>query len=113
MNDVSHIEIPTTDVNKAKDFYSRIFGWECESSGDYVMWRPPEGVGGGFTKESKPTTDGVILYIQVEDIEKTLNEVEQAGGKKVVSKTKISDEFGFYAIFLDPCEQVMGLWSKK
>lgn len=108
-----HIEIPTTDVAKSKDFYGKVFGWQFEDAGGYVTYSPPEGVGGGFTTNSKPTTNGVIIYIEVEDIDKKLAEIEQAGGKKVIPKTKISDEFGFYALFADPCGNTIGIWSKK
>ncbi len=114
MHGFCHIEIPTTDVNRSKDFYGNVFGWKFEDSlGDYLMFRPPEGLAGGFTTMSKPTTDGVILYIDVEDIDKTFEDIEKAGGKKVTPKTKISDEFGFYALFLDPCGNSIGLWSKQ
>ncbi|TES92819.1 MAG: VOC family protein [Candidatus Cloacimonadota bacterium] len=115
MHGICHIEIPTTDANKSKEFYGRIFGWEFEDGlgGEYVTFKPPEGVGGGFDKERKPCTDGVAIYIEVEDIESKLTEIEGAGGKKLVPKTKISDEYGYYAMFLDPVGNSVGLWSKK
>jgi predicted enzyme related to lactoylglutathione lyase len=111
MHGVCHIEIPTTDPQKSKDFYGAVFGWQCEDSGDYVMWRA-HGVNGGFTKESAPAEGGVLLYIEVEDIEKKLADVVSAGGTKLTEKTKISDEFGFFALFKDPCANTLGLWSK-
>ena len=111
MHGVCHIEIPTTDPQKSKDFYGAVFGWQCEDSGDYVMWRA-QGVSGGFTTESAPADGGVLLYIEVEDIEKKLADIEKAGGTKVTEKKKISDEFGFYALFKDPCANTLGVWSK-
>lgn len=67
---------------------------------------------GVWTKEKKPTTDGVTIYIEVEDIEAKLKEIEATGGKIQKEKTKISDEFGFYALFFDPSGNSIGLWSK-
>jgi predicted enzyme related to lactoylglutathione lyase len=48
----------------------------------------------------------------VKDIEKKLREIEHAGGKIIKEKTGISPEFGFYALFNDPCGSLMGLWSR-
>jgi predicted enzyme related to lactoylglutathione lyase len=114
MHGFCHIEIPTTDASKSKAFYSGIFGWKMnESNPDYIMFSTPDDEGGGFTTTSKPTTNGVILYIEVENIEKKLREIENAGGTVVKPKTGISEEFGFFALFSDPCGTIMGLWSKK
>lgn len=114
MHGFCHVEIPTTDAKKSQEFYGKVFGWKFEETpGDYVMFRPPEGLGGGFTTESRPSKDGAVLYIEVADIDKKLGEIEQSGGKRLVQKTKISDEFGFYALFVDPCGNSVGLWSKQ
>ena len=114
MHGFSHIEIPTTDVKKSREFYSKMFGWKMyENRPDYVMFTTEDNQGGGLTPQSKPTQDGVILYIEVEDIAKKLGEIEAAGGNKVKDKTEISPEFGLYGLFTDPCGNIMGLWSKK
>ena len=113
MHGFCHTEIPTTDLQKSKEFYSKIFGWKMdEGMPDYVMFSTGDNQGGGLTPQSKPTQDGVILYIEVEDIPAKLGEIEAAGGKKVKDKTGILPEFGFYGLFTDPCGNIMGLWSK-
>jgi predicted enzyme related to lactoylglutathione lyase len=113
MHGINHIEIPTTDAQKSKDFYIKIFGWKMnEDMPGYVMFTTGDNQGGGFTEERKPSEDGVVLVIEVEDIPKKLGEIEAAGGKKVKEKTAISPEFGFYALFTDPSGNIMGLWSK-
>ena len=114
MHGFCHIEIPTTDAKKSKEFYTKMFGWKTEEAmPSYMMFNAPDGPGGGFTTTIKPTKDGIILYIEVEDINKKFEEIEKTGGEKLVSKTKISDEHGFYGIFADPCGNSIGLWSKK
>ena len=114
MHGFCHFEIPTSDAQKSKIFYSKMFGWKMiESDPNYIMFSTPDDEGGGFSTSIKPTKDGVVLYIEVEDIEKKLKDIESAGGKKVKGKTGISEEFGFYALFTDPCGNIMGLWSKK
>ena len=68
MHGFAHIEIPTTDTQKSKEFYSKIFGWKIdESAPNYVTFSTGDNQGGGFTQESKPAQDGVVLYIEVED----------------------------------------------
>jgi predicted enzyme related to lactoylglutathione lyase len=114
MHGFCHIEIPTTDPQRSKKFYSEVFDWQMnESMPDYIMFSTPDDEGGGFTTTKKPTADGVVLYIEVENIDKKLVEIEQAGGRTVKGKAGISEEFGFYAQFTDPVGNIMGLWSRR
>lgn len=115
MSKIVHIEIPAPDLMKAKEFYSRLFGWKVEFTPemDYAVWSTPEeGVAGGFDKSYRPTNDGVLLHIGVDNIEAKLREIEAAGGKVVKEKTKISDEHGYYAVFTDVFGNKLALWSK-
>ena len=113
---IVHMEIPMTDLNKAKDFYEKIFDWEIAlQTGyeDYAFFKDAEdGIGGAFQKSDKPLEEA-MLYINVSDITQILAEIEDAGGKKIQEKTKISDEHGYYAIFEDTCGNQMGLWSRN
>ena len=114
MHGFCHIEIPTTDAKKSKEFYNKIFGWKInDSMPGYMMFTTPDEDGGGFATTSKPSQDGVVVYIEVANIETNLNEIEAAGGKIIKGKTGISPEFGFYALFTDPCGNIMGLWSNR
>lgn len=114
MHGICHIEIPTTDPQKSKEFYSKIFDWKMnQEMGEYITFSTPDNDGGGFTTDSKPVKDGVVLYIKVEDINKKLEEIKGAGGQVVKEKTGISEEYGYYALFTDPCGNIMGLWSKQ
>jgi predicted enzyme related to lactoylglutathione lyase len=101
-------------MQKSKDFYSKVFGWKVtEDVPGYVLFKTGDNQGGGFTKDSKPSQDGVVLYIEVDDINKKMEEIETAGGKKLKDKTQISPEYGSYALFNDPCGNIMALWSQK
>lgn len=114
MHGFCHIEIPTTDAKRSKEFYYKIFGWKIvEGMPGYLIFSTPEKNSGGFTTDSKPSTDGVILYIEVADIDRNLREVEDAGGKIVKGKTLLQDESGNYALFTDPSGNIMGLWSNR
>lgn len=116
MHGFCHLEIPSKDFERSKNFYGKIFGWKFEEMQgmDYMLFMPPDGMGGGFTKSSEPSTKpGFLPYIEVVDIQATLDTVESMGGGKVIDKTIISPEQGFFAIFNDPDGNRLGLWSKK
>ena len=49
-NPFVHVELMTTDVVKAKEFYSGLFDWKLEDipGMDYTMINVGEGTGGGM-----------------------------------------------------------------
>ena len=51
-----------------------------------------------------------MVYIQVEDIEVTLEMINENGGKTYVPKTPVED-MGSFALFHDPDGNVLGLWQ--
>ncbi|MBE0433098.1 VOC family protein [candidate division WOR-3 bacterium] len=114
MHGFTHIEIPTNDPQKSKAFYGKLFGWKLNDTiSDYVMFSTGDNQGGAFTTNAKPSRDGVVLYIEVEDITEKLTEIEAAGGKKLKNKTQISPQYGYYCTFTDPCGNIMALWSRQ
>jgi len=119
-NKIGWFEIFVNDFDKAKDFYSKLFNWEFKLSQatSSLYWNIYTGegsIGGGLMKKTKPEHNGqsVILYIEVEDIDKTLKRAVELGGQIVKEKTLISNTAGYYALFNDPDNNLMGLWSMK
>jgi catechol 2,3-dioxygenase-like lactoylglutathione lyase family enzyme len=57
-NPFVHVELNTTDVDKAKAFYTKLFDWELRDmpmpSGMYTTIGVGEGTGGGLTKQMMP-----------------------------------------------------------
>src|SRR5436305_8441077 len=75
-NPFCHVELNTTDVKKAKDFYSKLFNWKLEDlpaptpGGDYTMIGVGEGTGGGMMKNHIPGALSLWLsYVLVSDFE--------------------------------------------
>ena len=115
MNKIAHIEIPSTNLAKSTAFYSKLFGWKIDpGSDDYVTFSVTGGIGGGFEKVKKAPGEGLMVYVEVEDIEATLKKAEELGAKVVTPVTEIGDNWGHWAQFKDPggCTGV-GLWSRK
>jgi len=113
-----HAELPTPDLEKSQSFYEGSFGWTFRivpGMETYAMFTTPNGFGGGFDAgpDAEPASGaGPILHIEVDDIDAALTKIADAGGATVIGKTKISDEFGYYAIFLDNVGNRLGLWSQ-
>jgi uncharacterized protein len=110
-NALNWFEIPMTDVARAKKFYETIF--EIEMFGmtmggmEMIMFpmQAPHS-GGGLAKSEfhKPSSEGSIIYLNANpDLQLVLDRIEKAGGKIVMPKTKISEEIGAMAMFID-CE---------
>jgi len=120
-NPIGWFEIRVEDFERAKKFYEELFGWEfsVSQSSNSIYWNIHTGdnsIGGGFNKKDLKNDGGgqsVILYIEDDNIEKTLEKVQKLGGKIATSKTLISERAGYFALFRDLDNNLMGLWSKK
>jgi predicted enzyme related to lactoylglutathione lyase len=113
-NKICYFELITPDIKRSSTFYSGVFGWAVTPSGeDYAMVDAGGGLEGGFSPAMPGIASGVCIYIQVDDIEAALKSIISAGGQQVLAKTKISDEYGYYALFSDPAGNVIGLWNKS
>lgn len=112
-NAISWFEIPATDIDRAQNFYETIFQIKMQPM-DFqgVKMRmfpiddPMKGIGGtiidtgGFHNPSG--TDGPLIYLNGNpDLQIILDRVEAAGGKIMVPKKMISDEYGDMGIFID------------
>jgi len=115
--DFCHVGLFTTDPEKTRAFYESIFGWTFDAIpgfDTYLMFATPSGLGGGFDSgpnAEPPGESGPILHLEVDDINATLARIAEAGGTTLVPKTKISDKFGSFALFLDNVGNRIGLWS--
>jgi len=113
MHGICHIEIPAKDYSRMGKFYADVFGWGTEDipAMNYMMFKPPDGVSGGFDKNlAIAPTGGITLYIEVEEIDTILQKVEQHGGKTDKPKEQIPG-VGHIAYFFDVEGNRIGLWS--
>jgi predicted enzyme related to lactoylglutathione lyase len=112
--DVCHTECPTIDLQASKTFDSPVFGWSFQDipgTGDCALLSTPRGQQGGRSggrHAEAPTDKRPIAPIEVVDVDAALGRIHQLGGRTLTPKTWISDEFGFYALFLDNVENHLG-----
>ena len=110
-NAINWFEIPAANFDRAKKFYSEVLGnefQEMEMMGTKMAFLTDDqsSVGGAICSGEgyKPSAEGSLVYLNGgDDLGKPLSRVEAAGGKVVLPKTKISDEIGYMAMFMD-CE---------
>ncbi|HSU29530.1 MAG TPA: VOC family protein [Chitinophagaceae bacterium] len=122
-NAISWFEIPSSNLERAQQFYETIFGVKLFPMDlpnikmrMFPIDDPLKGIGGaivdsgGFHKPS--ATDGPLVYLNGNpDVQKILDKVEAAGGKVMVPKTEISPEYGFMAVIIDTEGNRVGLHS--
>ena len=114
-NPFVHVELQTSDTNKAKHFYSQLFAWELEDHqiGDmtYTMVQVAEGTGGGIMKNPVPNAPSFWLaYILVDDVAATTNKAKSLGATVLQDKMEVPN-YGWLSVISDPTGAVFGLWQ--
>jgi predicted enzyme related to lactoylglutathione lyase len=107
-----HIEISSNDREASGRFYSELFGWKVEQMPEmnYATF-DAGGLGGGLNPVGEDNPAGTVtVYVGTDDIEKSLALAEKLGGKTVVPKTEIQG-MGWFAIFMDPTGNKVGLYT--
>jgi predicted enzyme related to lactoylglutathione lyase len=109
---LAYVEIPAIDIKRSADFYSRVFGWRIkqredgstafedttgEVRGTWVVGRPPS---------AEP---GLLFFIVVEDVPRTLEALAAQGGMIVRWVGENTPEIGR---FRDPAGNVIGLFQQ-
>ncbi len=110
---VVHVEIPAASLEGAGEFYQKLFGWKLQHMPEmnYTMWEAGDGSGGGFPSVSADNPAGrVLVYIDSDDIEADLKNVEKLGGRVLHQKTEIPG-MGWFGIFQDPTGNVLALYT--
>ncbi len=126
MNRVVHFEIHARDLDKMQKFYKSVFGWNIidlgPQMGDYrtidtgkdesgALWT---GINGGITprrgegpKGGEPV-NAFVCTIEVEDIDKTLDKIHEAGGTVALDKMDVPG-VGILAYRKDPEGNIFGV----
>ena len=113
MHNFGHIEIPTTNIKKAKKFFGGVFGWTFTDHPEigYTVLHAGSHPNGGLERVKKmPKKGQVVAYIEVDDIKAKLKEIKKAGGKVVEKKSEV-EGMGWYAKFATPDGCILALWQ--
>lgn len=112
---VVHFEIPVDDHDRAREFYSSVFGWDFQSYGDFPYWLATTG------DEGEPGIDGALIgrsdthaapvvIVGVDSVDAVVERAEAAGADVLTDKQTIPG-IGYSAYLRDPEGNVVGLFE--
>ena len=122
-NAVTWFEIPVSDFQRAKAFYSKLFDFDMQENqmGDKLMGFfecdfMQGGIGGAIVKspDLKAGENGSVVYLNAgNDLLAIQQRIESAGGKVISEKHLVSKEIGYVALFLDTEGNILALHSRS
>ncbi|HEY9409732.1 MAG TPA: VOC family protein [Jiangellaceae bacterium] len=119
-SDIVWWEIETTDPAVFQQFHGELSGWQfmpafedTELSADYWLVKADGRTIGGLQRAAaiEPPRAGARLYVEVDDLEKTLRTVVELGGRVERERTELGGDDRWFATFLDPTGVSFGLWT--
>jgi uncharacterized protein len=112
------IDLSSTDPTKAREFYSKLFGWDAEpekdpAAGGYAIARlagkDVAGIGG---TQDPNAPSAWMVYIGTKDADALAKKIEAEGGKVVAPAFDVMD-VGRMAVFQDPSGAFISAWQPK
>ena len=111
-----HLEIHSKDIDKAKTFFSSVFGWEFDRWGgpkNYWLLKNENEYDLKVTIiDNSSSLQGIINTIEVISIDETVEKIKKLGGKELVKKTAIENT-GYISYVSDLDGNVFGLVEKN
>ena len=112
------VELATTDVQAAKDFYGEVLGWQLDEGalpdgGVYVIPHIRDrGVGGMYTRrgDQKDVPPHWLVFVSVNDADDTASRVTALGGELTDPPYDVMDS-GRMAVLRDPTGANVALWQ--
>ncbi len=117
---IAWTDLTVKDAGKIRDFYSEVVGWKAVpvSMGEYQDFNM-------FPEKSEAPAAGIcharggnaglpsqwMIYILVEDLEKSIEACKRNGGRVIVGPKKISTDQ--YCVIEDPAGAVAALYEKN
>ena len=109
---ICYIQIPALDVERSAAFYAAVFGWQIRRRGDGRLAfddATANGVAGTWVTDRPASSDpGLLVYVMVDSVEQTLEEICAAGGE-VVTPLTAQGPGEAVATFRDPAGNVLGI----
>jgi|SRR4051794_35015948 predicted enzyme related to lactoylglutathione lyase len=113
-NQIDFIEWPAASeatLQRAKEFYAAVFGWEFQDWGGDYSDTKSSGVGSGINADPSHRSRSSLVVIYSSDLVAARTRVLAAGGK--ISKAIFSFPGGNRFHYLDPAGNELGVWSDK
>jgi len=108
---VDYIEFLTTDIEKTKEFYSTVFGWEFTDYGPEYTSFTDGRMTGGFVLAAEVSTGYPLVVLYSTDLEGIRDKVVENGGKVVRDIFEFPGGRRFH--FTDPGGNELAIWSDR
>src|SRR3954466_7949416 len=111
---ICYLEIPATDIDRSVRFYKAVFGWNTRvrDNGQVAFNDTVNEVSGTWVAGHRPMTEvGLLIYIMVDDINKTLVDIIQNGG--IIVQPVGMDAPELTARFSDPAGNILGIYQER
>lgn len=109
-NRIDYVEIPVTDVPRARAFLEAMFGWTFREWGDDYLSFNDGRLNGGVRKADEPApASGVLLVFYSANLERDVERVQELGG--TISQQIFSFPGGRRFHFVDPVGTEFAIWS--
>jgi len=105
------VDLATSDLDGAKQFYTRLFGWTTDVSDGYTTFLLnglPVAGAGPLAEDTQPTAWST--YLATDDADAVAGRVTEAGGKVLVAPFDVMEQ-GRLAAFLDPAGAPFSVWQ--
>jgi len=126
MDGVNLFGLPVDDMKRAKDFFSKTFGWTFMATGmegnhHFATTVPTDenglptelgGINGGLLERGAYEQQVTSIFIKVKSIDDTIVKVEKNSGTVVFAKVPIAD-FAYFAQINDTEGNLISLWEDK
>jgi predicted enzyme related to lactoylglutathione lyase len=108
-NPVVFFEIGCEDRARTGRFYADLFGWKVQPNGpaSTIDTGSPKGIQGHINSLGHEPRHYAMFYVEVEDLQASLDKAVALGGKVLVKPIKIPT--GSFAWFADPEGNTVGL----
>jgi predicted enzyme related to lactoylglutathione lyase len=107
---IDYIEIPVTDLEKTREFFSSLFGWSFQEWGpDYFSFNDGR-LECGLRRADQPApATGVLLIFYSENLERDLERVKELGA--TIRQEIFEFPGGRRFHFADPVGTEFAMWS--
>jgi hypothetical protein len=109
---ISYLRIPATDVAESARFYQAVLGWELDGDPEAPSFHDGTGhvIGHWRTDVAVAHDAGIVPYIYVTDLDRTLARVSEHGGH-VVHGPYLEGSLRIATVH-DPAGNLIGIWQQ-
>jgi uncharacterized protein len=109
-NPVVYFEVMGKDHEALSSFFTGLFEWDTSPAGpaSYEFVSTGEAVNGGIGSPPEGGPSYATFYVQVDDLQATLDKAESLGGRTVMAPRNVAENTDV-ALFEDPEGHIIGI----